>query len=78
MLATSMQQGGADQVTYAGHPLYYFKGDTSPGATTGQGITNFGGRWWLVAPSGTPITATVQAAKPAASPSSKGSGGGWG
>jgi predicted lipoprotein with Yx(FWY)xxD motif len=29
------------QVTYAGHPLYFFSGDTAPGQTTGVGIPGF-------------------------------------
>ena len=29
------------QVTYAGHPLYYFASDTAAGQTTGEGINNF-------------------------------------
>jgi predicted lipoprotein with Yx(FWY)xxD motif len=56
MLATSTRSGGAKQVTYAGHPLYYFASDKNPGDTTGQGVNNFGGLWWLVAPNGTAIT----------------------
>jgi predicted lipoprotein with Yx(FWY)xxD motif len=56
MLATTNRTDGTKQVTYAGHPLYYWTGDTHPGDTTGQGLNNLGGLWWLVAPSGTAIT----------------------
>ena len=55
MLATAMQVGGKDQVTYAGHPLYYYQGDSSAGDTKGEGITSFGGTWNLVAADGTAI-----------------------
>ena len=48
---------GSKQVTYKGHPLYYFAADTGPGMTHGQGSNSFGAKWWLVAPSGTAITA---------------------
>src|SRR2546423_1604482 len=50
---------GTKQVTYGGHPLYYFAGDEKPGTTEGQGIDDFGALWWLVAPSGQKITASV-------------------
>jgi predicted lipoprotein with Yx(FWY)xxD motif len=56
MLSTSTRTDGAKQVTYAGHPLYYFAADRAAGDTTGQGVNNFGGLWWLVAPNGTAIT----------------------
>jgi len=36
-------------VTYDGHPLYYFKADSAPGDTKGQGV---GGVWFEVAPGG--------------------------
>jgi predicted lipoprotein with Yx(FWY)xxD motif len=48
--------GGARQLTYAEHPLYRYTGDTSPGATSGQGLVVFGGRWDVLAPAGTEIT----------------------
>ena len=38
---------GTKQVTYGGHPLYYYKGDTAPGQTNGQGV---GGVWFLIGP----------------------------
>jgi predicted lipoprotein with Yx(FWY)xxD motif len=38
---------GALQVTYNGHPLYFFKNDTSPGDITGQGV---GGVWYVAKP----------------------------
>ena len=48
MIAVSARSGGAQQVTYAGHPLYYFAGDSTAGQTNGQGLSAFGGKWWLV------------------------------
>jgi predicted lipoprotein with Yx(FWY)xxD motif len=55
MLATTNRTDGSKQVTYTAHPLYYWSGDTKPGDTTGQGLNNLGGLWWLVAPNGTAI-----------------------
>jgi predicted lipoprotein with Yx(FWY)xxD motif len=44
--------GGVKQVTYKGHPLYYFASDTAAGQTTGQGQNGF----YVVSPSGSSIT----------------------
>jgi predicted lipoprotein with Yx(FWY)xxD motif len=52
MLGTTTRSDGKIQVTYAGHPLYYFLNDYAPGLTTGQGLNGFGGLWWVLAPSG--------------------------
>jgi predicted lipoprotein with Yx(FWY)xxD motif len=54
-LTTITRSDGSTQVVYAGHPLYYVVGDTSAGATNGQGINNFGGLWWLLSPAGMAI-----------------------
>jgi hypothetical protein len=58
-LGTSTRSDGTKQVTYDGHPLYYFAGDSGPGMASGQGSDNFGAKWWLVAPSGSDVTAAV-------------------
>jgi predicted lipoprotein with Yx(FWY)xxD motif len=55
-LGTITRSGGVKQVTYDGHPLYYFKGDTGAGTTNGQGLNAFGAKWWLVSPAGSQIT----------------------
>lgn len=57
-LGTIRRRDGSRQVTYAGHPLYLYLGDTKAGQTNGQGSLAFGARWWLVAPSGKAITKT--------------------
>jgi predicted lipoprotein with Yx(FWY)xxD motif len=44
--------GGGTQVTYHGHPLYYYAGDSQPGDTTGQGLNQFGAKWYVLASSG--------------------------
>ncbi|MGP7997841.1 MAG: hypothetical protein ACLPKI_11025 [Streptosporangiaceae bacterium] len=81
-LGTITRSDGTKQVTYDGHPLYTFAGDSGPGQTSGQGSDEFGAKWWLVAPAGTKITATDTAAGAPASqaPTSGGSsaGGSWG
>jgi hypothetical protein len=55
-LGTTKRSDGSMQVTYNGHPLYYYEGDTAAGQTTGQGSNGFGAKWWLVTPSGSAIT----------------------
>ena len=67
LLGTIRRPGGARQVTYAGHPLYTFALDKSAGQTSGEGLDDFGGRWWAVSTAGRKITAA-----PAASSSSSG------
>lgn len=46
-LGTTTRTNGTKQVTYGGHPLYYFAGDTAADQTKGQG---FDGVWFLVGP----------------------------
>ena len=83
-LGTITRSDGTTQVTYKGHPLYYFVGDPGSGTTKGQGNNGFGAKWWLVAPSGAGITATGSTAAASSSSSSSSSsgaaksGGGWG
>jgi predicted lipoprotein with Yx(FWY)xxD motif len=55
LLGTSRRTDGRMQVTYHGHPLYYFAGDKRPGQTAGEGLTGFGGRWDPVSAAGTAV-----------------------
>jgi predicted lipoprotein with Yx(FWY)xxD motif len=79
-LGTITRSDGSKQVTYNGHPLYTYNADTAPGDTNGQGSSNFGAKWWLLAPTGSPITSTSGGGAPTGSKSSSsgGGGGGWG
>ena len=54
-LGTTRRRDGSLQVTYAGHPLYYFTGDKRPGQITCQNVSSFGGRWYVINPNGTPV-----------------------
>jgi predicted lipoprotein with Yx(FWY)xxD motif len=78
-LGTSTGPSGVRQVTYNGHPLYYYVGDTAPGSTKGQHLSQFGAVWFAVAPSGAAIrTAPSSSGSHSASPvTSSGSGSGW-
>jgi predicted lipoprotein with Yx(FWY)xxD motif len=74
-LGTVTRADGSKQVTYKGHPLYYFLEDTSAGSVKGQGSNNFGAKWWLVSPSGVAITAKASGSGAAGSSSTGGGGG---
>ena len=84
-LGTITRSDGTKQVTYLGHPLYYFAGDSGSGQTNGQGSDSFGAKWWLVAPAGAKITVADAAASTGtssstapASSSGSSAGGSWG
>ena len=47
---------GQRQLTYAGHPLYRFSGDGTPGSTNGQGSEAFGAPWDTLTATGTEVT----------------------
>ena len=55
LLGSSSRKDGTAQVTYNGHPLYFFVGDSKPGDTHGEGINAFGGSWYVVSASGAKI-----------------------
>ena len=74
-IATTHRSDGTEQVTYAGHPLYYYAGDENARETDGQGLDDFGGLWWLVDPAGQKITTT--ASSTSSSSSNDDAGGGW-
>lgn len=41
------REDGKKQATYKGYPLYYYRADSKPGDTTGQGANNL---WYVVNP----------------------------
>lgn len=55
-LGTFKRDDGDIQVTYHGHPLYYYAGDASTaGKTKGQELEQFGAEWYLVKSTGRPL-----------------------
>jgi predicted lipoprotein with Yx(FWY)xxD motif len=79
-LGTITRAGGAVQVTYKGHPLYYFEKDKDDGDVYGNGVNGFGASWFALTPSGTKVgksgsapSSGGAAPKPAASSSSSSS-----
>ena len=71
LLGRTRRADGRRQVTYAGHPLYTFVGDTKAGQTTGEGLTDFGAAWDAIAPNGQSIEPNAPAS------GRSGNGSGW-
>jgi hypothetical protein len=57
LLGTTHRTDGKLQVTYHGHPLYFFVNDKKAGATSGEGVKAFGGKWYALSPAGVKIVA---------------------
>jgi len=55
MLGTTKRADGTEQLTYNGHPLYYFSADTGSGMAKGQGLKAFGSDWYVVNAKGSKI-----------------------
>jgi predicted lipoprotein with Yx(FWY)xxD motif len=55
LLGTTRRSNGKLQVTYAGHPLYRYVGDTKAGQVSGEG---YGGIWYAVSSAGKKVTAS--------------------
>jgi predicted lipoprotein with Yx(FWY)xxD motif len=51
LLGTTARTDGSRQVTYAGHPLYYYVHD-GPGQVLCHNVVEYGGRWLVVTPVG--------------------------
>jgi predicted lipoprotein with Yx(FWY)xxD motif len=52
LVGTSKRSDGTTMVTYNGHPLYYYVGDSKAGDTTGEELTQFGAKWYVLNASG--------------------------
>ncbi len=51
LLGTTTRSDGSTQVTYNGHPLYYYAHE-GPGEVECHNISTHGGLWWVVTPAG--------------------------
>jgi predicted lipoprotein with Yx(FWY)xxD motif len=54
-LGTIARSDGTTQVTYKGHPLYFFARDKDSGDAYGQGVKGFGADWYVLSPSGNKV-----------------------
>jgi len=55
LLGTTKRADGTTQVTYNGHPLYYYEGDKGPGTALGQDVSAFGAKWYVLSAKGSKI-----------------------
>lgn len=55
LIGVIRRDDGSMQVTYNGHPLYYYVRDLGPEQTTGQDVHDAWGEWYLVTPEGQPL-----------------------
>lgn len=56
-LGTTKRSDGRTEVTYSGHPLYYYAPDGgTSGSAKGQGLNQFGAKWYVLSPAGAPVT----------------------
>ena len=77
-LGTIKRDDGQTQVTYRGHPLYYYAADASkPGKTKGEELEQFGDEWYVVGANGKPVERDMKSGSGSGSGSRSG-GGGWG
>ncbi|MFZ2012332.1 MAG: hypothetical protein WAV00_00735 [Nocardioides sp.] len=67
-VASTALPGGGRTVTVGGWPVYTYVGDHNPGDVSGEGVNTFGGIWYAVSPSGTPVK-QAGGASPSSSPS---------
>jgi predicted lipoprotein with Yx(FWY)xxD motif len=56
LVGTTRRSDSTPQVTYNGHPLYTFVKDQKAGDTNGEGVTAFGGSWFVLSPAGKQIS----------------------
>ena len=54
-IGVTLRREKRTQVTYKGHPLYYYVTDKAPGQVTCQNVVEFGGTWLVLGPSGNAI-----------------------
>jgi predicted lipoprotein with Yx(FWY)xxD motif len=59
VVGTTPRSDGKPQVTYNGHPVYLYQGDSSQGDTNGQGLNVFGGLWYALSPAGQQVSGTA-------------------
>jgi predicted lipoprotein with Yx(FWY)xxD motif len=52
LVGATRRSDGKLQATYAGHPVYYYEGDRSPGEVNCQAAAEFGGYWYVVRSNG--------------------------
>jgi predicted lipoprotein with Yx(FWY)xxD motif len=54
-LGTIARADGTKQVTYQGHPVYFFAKDGDAGDAYGEGVKAFGADWYVMRPNGSKV-----------------------
>ena len=78
LLGTTHRADGKLQVTYHGHPLYFFANDKKAGATSGEGVKAFGAKWFALSPAGVKIVPAPMTTTTTTTTTTTGGGGGYG
>jgi predicted lipoprotein with Yx(FWY)xxD motif len=52
LVGTITRTNGKKQITYGGHPLYHFTGDTKAGQQNGEAQKLNGGNWYVISKAG--------------------------
>lgn len=52
MVGVVTRADGSTQVSYNGHPLYRYSGDSGTSSTAGHGVEDQWGHWYLITPAG--------------------------
>ena len=52
LIGTTKRKDGTTEVTYGGHPLYYYAPDRMRGQISGQALDQFGAPWYALTPAG--------------------------
>ena len=55
LLGTTKRSDGTTQVTYNGHPVYFFSMDKKAGDAKGQALNAFGAKWYVMSAAGNKI-----------------------
>lgn len=69
LVSTITRTDGIKQVTYNGHPLYTYQGDSGPDMINGQGVNSYGGYWYVINVAGQPVTSAASASASTTNPS---------
>jgi len=78
LVGTTKRTDGTTEVTYNGHPLYYYAADAStPGRAKGEELDQFGAEWYVVGANGNEVERKASSTSGSSSGSSSG-GGAWG
>ncbi|MGA8246746.1 MAG: hypothetical protein WB797_07570 [Nocardioides sp.] len=71
-VASTATATGSAVATVAGRPVYTFIQDQQPGDVTGEGLSRFGGVWYAVSPSGSPVKSAAGQASSSTPPAGHG------